>query len=32
LENRGFAEYVLIGTLLSSGLAMAVGAWVKIAG
>lgn len=30
LENRGFAEYVLIGTLLSSGIAMAVGAWVKL--
>jgi hypothetical protein len=30
LENRGFAEYVLIGTLLSSGIAMAIGAWVKV--
>lgn len=29
LENRGFAEYVLIGTLLSSSLAMAAGWWVK---
>lgn len=29
LENRGFAEYVLIGTLLSSGVAMAIGAWIK---
>jgi len=29
LENRGFAEYVLIGTLLSSSVAMAVGVWVK---
>ena len=27
LENRGFAEYVLIGTLLSSSLAMAAGWW-----
>jgi hypothetical protein len=30
LENRGFAEYVLIGTLLSSGVALAIGAWVKL--
>jgi hypothetical protein len=30
LENRGFAEYVLIGTLLSSGLALAIGAWVRL--
>lgn len=30
LENRGFAEYVLIGTLLSSSIAMAAGAWVKL--
>lgn len=30
LENRGFAEYVLIGTLLSSSVALAVGAWVKL--
>lgn len=30
LENRGFAEYVLIGTLLSSSLAMAAGWWVKL--
>lgn len=29
LENRSFAEYVLIGTLLSSGLAMAIAAFVK---
>lgn len=29
LENRGFAEYVLIGTLLSSGVAMGVGVWIK---
>lgn len=29
LEDRGFAEYVLVGTLLSSGVAIAVGAWVK---
>lgn len=29
LENRGFAEYVLIGTLLSSSLAMAAGVWVR---
>ena len=29
LENRGFAEYVLIGTLLSSSIAMAVGVWIK---
>jgi hypothetical protein len=29
LENRGFAEYVLIGTLLSSTLALAAGWWVK---
>jgi hypothetical protein len=29
MENRGFAEYVLIGTLLSSSIAMAIGAWVK---
>ncbi|ACB75941.1 hypothetical protein [Opitutus terrae] len=29
LENRGFAEYVLIGTLLSSSVAMAIGAWIK---
>jgi hypothetical protein len=28
LENRGFAEYVLIGTLLSSSIAMAVGVWI----
>lgn len=32
LEHRGFAEYVLIGTLLSSSVAMAAGAWVKLAG
>ncbi len=31
LENRGFAEYVLIGTLLSSSLAMAAGVWVRFA-
>ncbi len=31
LENRGFAEYVLIGTLLSSAIALVVGAWVKAA-
>lgn len=31
LEDRGFAEYVLIGTLLSSSVAMAAGAWVKFA-
>lgn len=30
LEDRGFAEYVLIGTLLSSGLAMAAGVWVRL--
>lgn len=30
LENRGFAEYVLIGTLLSSSVALAAGAWVKL--
>jgi hypothetical protein len=29
LENRGFAEYVLIGTLLSSSIAMAAGVWIK---
>lgn len=29
LEDRGFAEYVLIGTLLSSGLAMGAGVLVK---
>jgi hypothetical protein len=29
LEDRGFAEYVLIGTLLSSGLAMAAGVLVR---
>lgn len=29
MENRGFAEYVLIGTLLSSSLAMAAGALVR---
>lgn len=29
LEDRGFAEYVLIGTLLSSGLAMGVGVLVR---
>jgi hypothetical protein len=29
LENRGFAEYVLIGTLLSSSIAMAIGVWIK---
>jgi hypothetical protein len=29
LDNRGFAEYVLIGTLLSSSIAMAVGVWMK---
>lgn len=29
LENRGFAEYVLIGTLLSSSIAMAIGTWIK---
>jgi hypothetical protein len=28
LENRGFAEYVLIGTLLSSSIAMAIGVWI----
>ncbi|MEO6003145.1 MAG: hypothetical protein ABIZ04_18460 [Opitutus sp.] len=32
LENRGFAEYVLIGTLLSSSIAMAAGAWIKLSG
>jgi hypothetical protein len=32
LEDRGFAEYVLVGTLLSSSVAIAVGAWVKAAG
>ena len=32
MENRGFADYVLIGTLLSSGLALAIGAWIKLAG
>ncbi len=32
MENRGFAEYVLIGTLLSSMIAMAIGSWVKFAG
>lgn len=31
LENRAFAEYVLIGTLLSSSLALAAGWWVKLA-
>jgi hypothetical protein len=31
LENRGFAEYVLIGTLLSSSIAMAAGVWIKLA-
>lgn len=31
LENRGFAEYVLIGTLLSSSLAMIAGVWVRSA-
>lgn len=31
LEDRGFAEYVLVGTLLSSSVAIAVGAWVKAA-
>ena len=30
LDNRGFAEYVLIGTLLSSSVAMGIGAWVKL--
>jgi hypothetical protein len=30
LENRGFAEYVLIGTLLSSTVALAIGAWIKL--
>lgn len=30
LEDRRFAEYVLIGTLLSSGLAMAVGVVVRL--
>lgn len=29
LDNRGFAEYVLIGTLLSSSIAMAAGVWIK---
>jgi hypothetical protein len=29
LENRGFAEYVLIGTLLSSSIAMATGVWIR---
>ncbi len=29
LEDRGFAEYVLIGTLLSSALAMTIGVFVK---
>lgn len=29
MEDRGFAEYVLIGTLLSSGLAMGLGVLVK---
>jgi hypothetical protein len=29
LENRSFAEYVLIGTLLSSSIAMAIGVWIK---
>jgi hypothetical protein len=32
LEDRGFAEYVLVGTLLSSSVAIAVGAWVIAAG
>jgi hypothetical protein len=32
LENRAFAEYVLIGTLLSSSLAMAAGLWAKSLG
>jgi hypothetical protein len=32
LEDRGFAEYVLIGTLLSSGLAMAAGMLVRHGG
>jgi hypothetical protein len=32
LEDRGFAEYVLVGTLLSSSVAIAIGAWVKAAG
>ena len=31
LENRGFAEYVLIGTLLSSSLAIVIGLLVKLA-
>jgi hypothetical protein len=30
LENRGFAEYVLIGTLLSSSVALAIGAWINL--
>ena len=29
MENRGFAEYVLIGTLLSSSIAMATGVWIN---
>jgi hypothetical protein len=29
LENRSFAEYVLIGTLLSSSVALAAGVWIK---
>ncbi|HEY0945090.1 MAG TPA: hypothetical protein VGD81_07470, partial [Opitutaceae bacterium] len=29
LEDRGFAEYVLIGTLLSSSLALGIGALVR---
>jgi len=31
LENRSFAEYVLIGTLLSSSLAMLAAGWVRLA-